>query len=245
MAKSLILCDCMGSQKVDADAIEAATGLSCSPVHTGLCTKEIEKAASAIQAGDAVLACQQERALFEDLADELGVDQPGFVDLRDRAGWSADGAHAAPKMAALAAEAVLPATGAKTVDVISEGVALLIGSADVVLPVAEQLKDFLALTVMITEGDDLPVSRDYDVIRGQVARVSGALGGFSVRVDRLQQIEPGGRGGFTLSAPKNGGVSDSDIVIDLTGGTALVPAPEKRERNLRAAPRDSLAVVAV
>ncbi len=245
MSKSLILCDCLGSQSVDADGISRATGLSCSKVHTALCTKEIDAAARFLQSEDVVIACQQERATFEELADELGVDAPGFVDLRDRAGWSDQGADATPKMAALAAEALLPAAGAKTVDVASEGVTLLVGAGDIVLPVAEQLKDMLALTVMITDGDGMAVSRDYDVARGRVARVSGALGGFTVRIDAFQQIDPGGRGAFSLTEPKNGAVSECDIVIDLTGGTPMVPAPEKREGYLRADPRDPLAVAGI
>ncbi len=245
MSKSLILCDCLGSQSVDADGISRAAGLNCSKVHTALCTKEIDAAARFLQAGEAVIACQQERTTFEELADELGIDTPGFVDLRDRAGWSDQGADATAKMAALAAEALLPAAGAKTVDVASEGVTLLVGSGDVVLPVAEQLKDMLALTVMITDSEDMAVSRDYDVVRGRVARVSGALGGFTVRIDAFQQIEPGGRGAFSLTEPKNGAVSECDIVIDLTGGTPMVPAPEKREGYLRADPRDPLAVAGI
>ena len=245
MSKTLILCDCLGSQSLDAKSIGDGSGLTCSRVHTALCTREIESAAQALQAGDAIIACQQERTTFAELADELGVDAPGFVDLRDRAGWSDQGADAGPKMAALAAEAVLPAAGAKTVDVVSEGLSLLVGASEVVLPVAEQLKDLLAVTVVLTDAEDLPINRDFDVVRGRVSRVSGALGGFTVRIDAFQQIEPGGRGAFALTDPKDGAVSECDIVIDLTGGTPMVPAPEKREGYLRADPRDPLAVAGV
>ena len=245
MSKSLILCDCMGSQRVDAKTIETAAGVTCSRVHTALCTREIEFAGKALEAGDAVIACQQERAIFEELAEELGVETPGFVDLRDRSGWSDQADQTAPKMAALAAEAMLPAMAAKTVDVVSEGVALLVGGTDVVTPMAHQLRDILALTVLVTDDGDVPISRDYDIVRGRVSQVSGALGGFTVHIDALQQIEPGGRGAFTLSAPKDGARSECDIIIDVTGGTPLVTAPEKREGYLRADPRDPLAVAAL
>ena len=230
---------------MDAEAISKTAGVACSRVHTALCTKELGSAAEAFKAGDAIIACQQERTTFEELAAELGVDDPGFVDLRDRAGWSDQGRDATPKMAALAAEAMLPAAGAKTVDVVSEGLTLLAGHSGVVLPVAEQLKDIVSLTVLITDGDEMPLTRDYDVVRGKIARVTGALGGFTVKIDALQQIEPGGRGAFVLSEPKNGAASQCDVVIDLTGGTPFVPAPEKREGYLRADPRDPLAVSAV
>ena len=90
MPKHLILWDCLGTQSLDKDAIETATGLSCSRVHTGLCVSQLEAASTAIAAGDALIACQQERSTFEEIAADLEVETPAFVDLRDRAGWSAD-----------------------------------------------------------------------------------------------------------------------------------------------------------
>ena len=36
MKKTLLICDCLGTQKLDADALATATGMTCSRVHTGL-----------------------------------------------------------------------------------------------------------------------------------------------------------------------------------------------------------------
>ncbi|MFT5344143.1 MAG: ferredoxin, partial [Paracoccaceae bacterium] len=181
--------------------------------------------------------------VFEELAEELGVEAPGFVDLRDRAGWSDQAADAGPKMAALAAEALLPAAFVRTVDVTSLGVCLIIGAGDVVLPLATQISGALAVTALVTDAADLPTTRDFNVVRGALKRVSGALGSFAVVIDALQQIEPAGRGDFKLSDQRDGGLSECDILIDLTGETAFVPAPDKREGYLRADPRDPLAVM--
>ena len=243
MSKSLILCNCMGSQTIDAPLIGEAAGLTCSRVHTALCTDQIENAAKLMQAEEVVIACQQERAVFEDLAEDMGVEAPGFVDLRDRAGWSDQGENTGPKMAALAAEALLPAAFVRTLDVTSLGVCLIVGAGDVVLPMAEQISGALTVTALITDGAELPTSRDFDVVRGTLKRVTGALGGFNIVINALQQIDPAGRGSFALSDQRDGGKSECDILIDLTGGTALVPAPEKREGYLRADPRDPLAVM--
>ena len=242
MGKSLILCDCMGSQSVDAARIGAACDLQCSQVYTALCTTQISSAAKAIESGDAIIACQQERATFTELAEELGAEMPGFLDLRDRAGWSDQGAQAAAKMAALTAEALLPAAQVRAVDVLSEGVCLVVGPGDVTTPIAAQLSETLAVTALITDNADLPVNRDFDVVRGRLKRVHGALGNFEVTIDALQQVEPGGRGAFGLTPPRDGGRSVCDVLIDLTGGSSMVPAPHKREGYLRADPRDALAV---
>ncbi len=223
----------MGSQAIDANAISAGSGLECSKVYTGLCRGQIENAAKEISKGDALIACQQERQVFEELAEELGGETPGFVDLRDRAGWGEG--DTAPKMAALAAEAALALPLGKSIDVVSEGTCLIIG-AEPALEAARELSETLAVTVLVPNADLVPTDRSFDCVVGIVRNVSGALGGFSVKIDALQQITPGGRGAFELSAPLDGASSACDVILDLGGGSALVPAPEKREGYLRADP---------
>ena len=106
---TLLLCDCTGTMDVDRDAIQRGCGLSCSKVHTFLCGDQAAAAANALQSGPVLIACGQEIAAFEDLAQDLdALHNLSFVDIRDRAGWSDDRATA-PKMAALVADARLPA----------------------------------------------------------------------------------------------------------------------------------------
>lgn len=244
MSKSLILCDCLGSQTLDAEGLGKASGLRCSKVHTSLCQDEAEHAAKAIAAGDCVIACGQETAFFEDLAAEIEAETPAFLDLRDRAGWSDDPASPLPKMAALTAEALVPAPALKAVDVVSEGVCLIVGAGDVAFAAAAQLCDTLAVTVLQTDASDPPVSRDFDVIRGRLRTATGALGQFDVRIDALAQIQPGGRGGFSFGEQRDGGRSSCDVIVDLRGDTPLFPAPEKREGYLRGDPGSQPAVAA-
>ncbi|WP_170331201.1 4Fe-4S binding protein [Ruegeria arenilitoris] len=241
MGTKFLLCDCAGTQAMDAEEIASACGTACSRVHSALCTTELEAAASLMRDGDTVIACGQEQEVFRALAEELNIESPGFVDLRDRAGWSEQGANAMPKMAALVAEALLPQPITPSVDVFSEGTYFIIGPGEMCFDLAERLATTLAVTVLVTD-DAQPMSRAYDVVRGQVRSLTGALGGFSLRLDGLQQIEPGGRGAFAWSEPRDGAKSVCDIVIDLTGGTPFVQAPAKREGYLRADPKDAVAV---
>ncbi|WP_170548400.1 4Fe-4S binding protein [Ruegeria atlantica] len=241
MGTKLILCDCAGTQDLEAEKIASACGIACSKVHAALCTAELETAASLMQDGDTVIACGQEQDVFRDLADELNIDMPGFVDLRDRAGWSEQSSDATPKMAALAAEALLPQPITPSVDVFSEGTCFIVGAGEVSFDLAARLSDTLAVTVLVTD-DASPDSRSFDVVRGQLRSLNGALGGFTLRLDALQQLKPGGRGAFTWTEARDGAHSACDIIIDLTGGTAFVQAPAKREGYLRADPKDPLAV---
>ncbi|SEO44809.1 4Fe-4S dicluster domain-containing protein [Salinihabitans flavidus] len=241
MAKRLILCDCAGSQSLDSNALEEATGVRCSRVHSALCTAEIESAARFIQEGDAILACQQEAPRFEELAAELTSEIPHFVDIRDRAGWS-DDVSATAKMAALIAESQVQTPTAKSLDVTSEGVCLVMGTADIAYPVAERLSRSLAVTVLVTDDEDPPLSRDFEVIRGRLKRAQGSMGHFRLRIDQLQILQPAGRGAFTFTAPRDGAETECDVILDLSGGTPLFPAPHKRDGYLRADPGHAGAV---
>ena len=233
MTKKLVLCDCLGSQKLKAQAVSDGSGMACSKVYTSLCMDQIDAAAKEISQGDVIIACQQERQRFEELAGEINAEIPGFVDLRDRAGWGEG--DATPKMAALAAEAALPLQMGRSVDVVSEGTCLIIGG-QVALAAANDLCESLAVTVLLSEADALPIDRRFDTAVGQLRSASGALGGFSVKIDALQQVIPGGRGELSLGPAQDDAVSVCDIILDLSGGSALFPAPEKREGYLRADP---------
>ncbi len=244
MAKTLITCDCAGSQSIEHDALAQATGQTVGPPCSALCTHQMDLAAAALTAGDAIFCCTQERRVFTELAEELGVPAPPLLDLRDRAGWSEDPASKLPKMSALAAEAMLNAPLEKSLDVTSEGLCLILGNGDVALQAAHQLKDHLALTLLTDPSQPLPDTRDFDVIGGILRTAKGALGQFEVTIDGLRQVVPGGRGDLTYTDPKDGALSQCDVILDLRGGLPLFPAPEKREGYLRADPTHPPAVAA-
>lgn len=235
MTQKLILCDCLGTQAIDTDTVSNGCGLNCSKVHTSLCMDQIELAAKEIadNGGDVLIACQQERQRFVELAEELDMPVPAFVDLRDRAGWGEG--DAAPKMAALAAEAVLPLQMGKSVDVISEGTCLIIGG-EAAIAAATDLCEMLAVTVLLNNADLIPIDRRFDCAVGKIGNATGALGNFKVKFKQLQEVNVGGRGAFELTAPIQNATSGCDIILDLSGETTLFPAPEKREGYLRADP---------
>ena len=242
MSVRLILCDCAGTQQIDAEVISKSCEIECSRVHTELCTREIAQAAELIGQGNAVVACGQEHAVFSEIAAELGQDSPGFVDIRDRAGWSSDGRDGSAKMAALVADALLPRPAAKTTDVHSEGTCLVFGRPETVFEAAGQLSTVLAVTVLVDEVCDLPLDRRYDVIQGHMSKVSGTIGNFKVTIRDLRQLKPGGRGEFGLGDAAASGESECDLILDLSGRTPLFSAPGKRDGYVRADPGDPLAV---
>ncbi|NDR56790.1 4Fe-4S dicluster domain-containing protein [Aliiruegeria sabulilitoris] len=246
MPEKLILCSCLGSQAPDAEALSTVGGLKCSRMHSNLCGEELPLAEKAISEGGAIIACAQEQERFEEIAADLGVDIPGFVDLRDRAGWSDEADSAGPKMAALLADALHPAPAVRTIDIASEGTCLVLGAPEIAFHAAERLAGALALTVLLEEETELPTTRRYDIALGRLRGAEGALGHFELRIDRLQQLEPGGRGAFRFGAPRDGARTACDVILDLRPASQppLFPAPAKREGYLRADPKSTSAVEA-
>ncbi len=76
MSKSLILCDCAGTQnhRRGGPRIGDRPGLfagALGPVH-----RQIKGGCKAMQEGDVVIACQQEPRSFEELAEEIWTPNP-------------------------------------------------------------------------------------------------------------------------------------------------------------------------
>ncbi|QDL92439.1 4Fe-4S dicluster domain-containing protein [Paroceanicella profunda] len=239
---ALFLCSCLGSMEVDAAALgRAATGTACR-LHRHLCRSESHLVAGALEAGQAVtVACGQEAPVFEDLAQGRPLTT---IDIRDRAGWSDEGAAALPKMAALLAEGALSPRPAPLMPIVSEGVCLVYGPGDVAMDAAERLAGRLSVTVMLSDvGEVIPPREDrFEILRGRIRAARGRLGAFSLVADGLAVAEPAGRGALRFGPAADGGASECDIILDLSGGTPLFPAPDKRDGYLRADPRDQAAV---
>ena len=243
MSVEIILCDCLGSQAVHPEAIEA-TGARCSRVHRALCEGEAHLLAPALAAAGegAMVACGQEVERLTEIAAAAGLPAPGFVDVRDRAGWSDEAARAGPKQAALVADALVPRPETPVADVVSEGLCLILGPAERAIPAAERLADALSVTVLLEEEAEPPTDRRFEVALGRLRGARGALGGFEVAIDALRQLRPGGRGPLGFGPPRDGATSACDVILDLRGATPLFPAHAKREGYLRPDPRDPQAV---
>lgn len=241
MSKTLILCDCSKSMPLSAESFDSVDSVQCTKVHTELCGAQAQRAAELMQTApdpeNTCVACTQEQTFFSELADDLSLPEPTFVDLRNRAGWSDEAEATGAKMAALLADGLREPPATKTFDITSEGLCLIVGPEEVTLTAARQLTEFLSVTVLLSPGSDAPEDRDFDVITGQLKKASGALGNFSVEIDALQQIDPSGRGPLSFGEPRNGAKTTCDILLDLRGETPLFPAPEKREGYLLADPK--------
>ena len=130
-------------------------GASLTTAHH-LCGAELDVFRASARDGWLTVACTQQQPLFADIAESEGLAAAlAFVNVRETAGWSAEGAESAPKMAALLAAATVAVEPAAAVSFTSEGVTLIYGRDQRAIDAAERLKDTLDLTVILLPGADV------------------------------------------------------------------------------------------
>src|SRR5437016_8148586 len=144
----------------------------------------------AAQDGPVTVACTQEAALFSDIAAQTGrVGSVQFANIRETAGWSSEGAHAGPKMAALLAAAAEPAPDVPFVKLESGGVILICGRDETALEAGNLLKDHLDVTVLIEPPATItpPRTTNFPVTKGKVRAATGHLGAFEIAINEFAQ----------------------------------------------------------
>jgi ferredoxin len=244
--RTILVCSCEDTMALDGAALaKACRGATLATAHQ-LCRAELARFRAAAAAGGALtVACTQEAPLFGEVAGETpGAAAVSFVNIRETAGWSRDGAAAGPKIAALLAAAE-PAPDVPFVSLTSEGVILILGRDAAALEAAALLKDHLDVTVMLTGAEPVapPRTTDFPVFKGTARQASGHLGAFALVIDGHAAPHPSGRDALAFGAGKDGVAWRCDIVLDLSGAPALFNAADLRDGYLRADPRDGAAVL--
>jgi len=193
LSKTLKLCNCNRTMALDVAALGSALNLA-QPIalHTELCRREIGSFREGLKDEACVVACTQEAPLFSELArDDRTSAALAFVNIREHAGWSAEGAQATPKIAALLALAELPPPApVPGVSYAATGQTLVIGPAAAALAWAERLSQQLEVSVLLTGGNaELPAERRYPVWSGKVCAIRGWLGAFEVEWEQENPID--------------------------------------------------------
>jgi ferredoxin len=245
--KIFALCDCEHSMALDAEALAKALGLDGAPaVNTQLCRAQLENFQALLEKGvPFVAACTQESPLFQEVqAQRPDAPEISFTNIRERAGWSEEGGDATPKIAALLAEAALDIPPVPTVTMKSEGVCLVYGRDEVAVDAARQLAGRLDVTLLLTgPGDAVPPRiMDVPIFKGTIAAARGYLGAFEIVVNGYAPLTVSSRSALGFETARNEAASACDLILDLTGGAPLFPAPEKRDGYFRPDPGNPAAV---
>src|SRR4051794_6518029 len=153
-------------------------------------------------------------------------------------GWSSEAVRSRPKEAALLAMAAEPMPSVPFVMLESGGVILICGRGEIAVEAGNLLKDHLDVTVLIEPPVSIttPGTTDFPVAKGKVRNASGHLGAFKVIVDDFAEATPSSRGALMFGPSRDNARSSCDIILDLTGGSALFQAADLRDGYLRADP---------
>ncbi len=245
--RKILACSCDDSMALDGEALRRACRGADVQTARQLCRAEAERfRAIAADGGAVTVTCTQEAPLFSELAEEAGGKAAlTYVNIREHAGWSTEGAQATPKIAALLAAAAEPVPDIPYVTLQSEGVILIYGRDEQAVETARLLKDHLDVTVLITPPAAIapPRATDFPVVKGCIQAAKGFLGAFEIVVDEYAVPEPSSRGALSFGPARNGAKSQCDILLDISGSAPLFPAPDLREGYLRADPGDPAAVL--
>ncbi len=239
-SNTVLICSCEDTMRLDTGAIRRGCRKSEIGEFRQLCRAELDDFRNAAKTeGPLIVGCTQEASLFGEEAN----GRPGrteFVNLRETAGWSTEGAKAGPKMAALLAAASEPAPAFPFVTLSSEGVILILGRDEAAIEAGRLLAEHLDVTVMLTKPAQItpPAAMSFPVVQGTIRNAKGHLGAFELTVDDYAAPRPSSRSALVFEAPRNGLTSRCDVVLDLSGGTPLFPAHDLRDGYLRADPRD-------
>lgn len=246
-AWKVLICDCEGSYPLDEKRIGAALGCDVSGATTHLCRRQLDRFESALRGMSPVLVgCTQEAPLFMETAEERGFEQQlRFANIREKGGWSKQGRHAAPKMAALLAEAMLNIGGPGSVTLDSDGVVLVIGRDQVAVDAALRLGERMNVTlVLIGTVAEISPQRAVEVpiFHAQTVEAEGYLGNFQITFGSFA-AEPSSKSSLRFEpSPSATGKSEADIVLDLRGDTPLFSAPKKRDGYMNPDPADPVGV---
>ncbi|MGI9385287.1 MAG: 4Fe-4S dicluster domain-containing protein [Methyloligellaceae bacterium] len=231
--RQLLVCNCERTMEIDGDKLKACLGGDGDlTVHAHLCRAQIETFGRALDEGAPLLvACTQEAPLFRELAEEQGVTDIAFTNIRERAGWSEAKGATLPKMAALIAEAAQEVKPVGTAPVTSKGVCLVYGAGEAAKEVAEQLAERLNVSLLLSDAADVipPSVVTVPIYKGRVVRAAGTLGGFEIKVDGYAPAVPSSRDALEFMMERNGATSECDLIFDMSGGTPLFPAGERRD----------------
>src|SRR6185437_10156408 len=243
--KTILICSCEDTMRPDTAAVKCGCHNSEIAEFRQLCRGELDRFRDAAKVdGTLIVGCTQEAPLFAEEA-EGRSGRMEFVNLRETAGWSTEGAKAGPKMAALLAAASEPAPAIPFVTLSSEGVILIYGRDEVAIEAGQLLAEHLDVTVMINRPAQItpPATRPFPIIQGTIRNAKGHLGAFELTVDDYAAPRPSSRDALVFEAPRDGLTSRCDIVLDLSGGTPLFSAHDLRDGYLRADPRDPTAML--
>jgi ferredoxin len=239
-AKTILICSCEDTMRLDVAAIKRGCGNGDIRSFRHLCGAELDHFSACAKAeGPLIVACTYQQSVFAEAAGDRSAPI-AFVNIRETAGWSTEGAQAGPKMAALLAASSVQAPDYPLVTLASDGVILIYGRDEAAVEAGLLLSDHLDVTVMLRGPGEIipPAATPFPVVKGTIRNARGYFSAFELTIDDYARPHPSSRDHYVFETPRNGAISRCDIVLDLSGDRPLFQAHDLRDGYLRADPKE-------
>ena len=244
--KTVLVCDCGGTMRIDSASLVKACGASgIFKVHRALCRSEVANFEGALGDKAIVVGCTQEAPLFREIASNHDPDVVvRTVNIREHAGWGEEANRAGPKIAALLSAAAVDVPPTPSVTLTSRGRILVYGCDEIALEAARQLATRLDVTLLLDTPEEVapPMVMDLEICRGHIARASGHLGAFLVAVDGYATADPSARSVLSYLDGQDGVEIETDLILDLSKRAPLFLSSGKRDGYLKPDPDDPVRV---
>lgn len=215
-----LICNCEHTMPLDGAGLEKMMGeRMAGPLCSHLCRREIHHFQNAVEAhDDLIVACTQEAPLFGLVGREISAESSlRFFNIRELAGWSAEADEVLPKIASLAARAALEGQPTRSLDITSDGMCLIYGDSEETFEIARQLKPFLPVSVLMTDGAGGPAQLDGQIpfAKGKIERVEGSLGRFQISVADYSAARVSSRGELAFETPSGQHLASASLILDM------------------------------
>jgi hypothetical protein len=238
----VLICDCEGTDPIDPKSIEKAASLKPDFHGSQLCRRQFSEVRSRLTKNAPLLiGCTQEAPLFLETAEEDAFDGDiRFVNIREKAGWSRNGAGA--KMGAVIAEAMLDIPGPHAIPVTSGGAVMVIGGGDTVFEAARRLGQRMDVTLILERGAAVTAPRTVDVpsFSATGVRARGHLGAFEVDIDGFAAMTPSSRREISFAPAHRCSARLNNTTAVSIPIQMIPPAPSRRKATKSSSIRKSV-----
>ena len=252
----ILICNCGKTMPLDTKKITTGCELDEEvKIYNSLCTDQIDIVESALEKKSdkkkpLAIACTQQEKLFTELAEETNQETPFFFNIRETAGWSKNAKKSSAKISSLildASKIVSSNQTSRSLSFKSEGRCLIYGKSDAVLHVSEYLSDFLGVSAMLTDIDDVspPKNNNFNILSGKIVSLSGYFCNFDVKINDFSEALPHSKNKLLFGDTSQDVSSECDIFIDLTGSDPLINSYQKRDGYFKVDPNDKLGLQSV
>ncbi len=249
----VLICNCGKTMPLDPKKISSGCNLKePAEIYNSLCTDQINEVEKALkncsdENKPLLIACTHQAKLFSELAEENEKEIPYLFNIRENAGWSKSASKASSKISSIILDASRMASSpeiTRSMEFNSVGRCLIYGQSDAVLNLANGLSEFLGVTAMITDIEQIlpPKNSNFAISSGKITNLSGYFCNFDLKIDEFTEALPYSKEYLIFGNKSNDVSSQCDIFIDLSDGEPLLTAHKKRDGYFKVDPNDPLAL---